>query len=54
MDEFLKPFYFIINLAIGGTLTDAYNLGDRGSGENVSMPMPVHKNRYHHLRYQEL
>ena len=40
-DEFLKPFYFIINLAIGGTLTDAYNLGNRGSGENVSMPMPA-------------
>jgi hypothetical protein len=40
-DEFLKPFYFIINLAIGGTLTDAYNLGDRGSGENVSMPLPA-------------
>ena len=40
-DEFLKPFYFIINFAIGGTLTDAYNLGDRGSGENVSMPMPA-------------
>tara|TARA_B100000575_G_C23143744_1_gene666829 strand:+ start:6375 stop:8156 length:1782 start_codon:yes stop_codon:yes gene_type:complete len=40
-NEFLKPFYFIINLAIGGTLTDAYNLGNRGSGENVSMPMPA-------------
>jgi len=40
-NELSKPFYFIINLAIGGTLTDAYNLGNRGSGENVSMPMPA-------------
>lgn len=40
-DEFQNPFYFIINLAIGGTLTDAYNLGDTGSGTPVSMPLPA-------------
>jgi len=40
-DEFQKPFYLIANLAIGGAFTDAYNLGDPGSGEPVSMPMPA-------------
>ena len=39
--EFLEPFYFIVNLAIGGAFTDAYNLGDPGSGDPVSMPMPA-------------
>jgi beta-glucanase (GH16 family) len=39
--EFQNPFYFIINLAIGGLLTDAYNLGDANSGLPVSMPLPA-------------
>jgi beta-glucanase (GH16 family) len=40
-DEFQNPFYMIINLAIGGTFTDAMNLGDPGSGLAVSMPFPA-------------
>ena len=40
-DEFNSPFYLIINLAIGGVFTDAYNLGDPGSGAPVSMPLPA-------------
>lgn len=40
-DEFTKPFYLIANLAIGGAFTDAYNLGDPGSGAPVSMPLPA-------------
>jgi len=40
-DEFKSPFFFNINLAIGGTLTDAYNLGDPGSGQPVSLPLPA-------------
>ncbi len=40
-DEFQEPFYLIANLAIGGAFTDAYNLGDPGSGEPVSMPFPA-------------
>ncbi|MBN1481003.1 T9SS C-terminal target domain-containing protein [candidate division KSB1 bacterium] len=40
-DEFRQPFFFITNLAIGGTFTDACNLGDPGSGEPVSMPFPA-------------
>ncbi len=40
-DEFQKPFYLIANLAIGGAFTDAYNLGDPGSGLPVSMPFPA-------------
>ena len=40
-DEFQQPFYLIANLAIGGAFTDAYNLGDPGSGVPVSMPYPA-------------
>ena len=40
-DEFQSPFYLIANLAIGGAFTDAYNLGDPGSGLPVSMPLPA-------------
>ena len=40
-DEFQSPFYLIVNLAIGGMFTDAYNLGDPGSGLPVSMPFPA-------------
>lgn len=40
-DEFQKPFYLIANLALGGAFTDAYNLGDPGSGLPVSMPFPA-------------
>ncbi len=40
-DEFQQPFYLIANLAIGGAFTDAYNLGDPGSGLPVSMPFPA-------------
>lgn len=39
-NEFQHPFYLIANLAIGGTFTDAYNLGDPGSGLPVTMPLP--------------
>jgi beta-glucanase (GH16 family) len=39
--EFTQPFYLITNLAIGGTFTDAYNLGDPDSGEPVTMPFPA-------------
>ncbi|MFB9056809.1 T9SS type A sorting domain-containing protein [Mariniflexile ostreae] len=40
-DAFRKPFYLIANLAIGGAFTDAYNLGDPGSGAAVSMALPA-------------
>ena len=40
-DEFQAPFNMIINLAVGGVFTDAYNLGDPGSGAPVSMPFPA-------------
>ncbi len=40
-DEFRHPFYLLANLAIGGSFTDAYNLGDPGSGLPVSMPFPA-------------
>lgn len=39
--EFRNPFYLIANLAIGGAFTDAYNLGDPGTGAPVSMPFPA-------------
>ena len=39
--EFQAPFYLVANLAIGGAFTDAYNLGDPGSGVPVSMPFPA-------------
>lgn len=39
--ELQQPFYLIANLAIGGAFTDAYNLGDPGSGLPVSMPFPA-------------
>ncbi|NNF06444.1 MAG: T9SS type A sorting domain-containing protein, partial [Candidatus Eisenbacteria bacterium] len=35
------PFYLLANLAVGGAFTDAYNLGDPGSGAPVSMPFPA-------------
>lgn len=40
-DELREPFNLIINLAIGGAFTDAFNLGDSGSGAPVSMPFPA-------------
>ncbi len=40
-DEFMAPFYLVVNMAVGGTFTDAYNLGDPGTGEPVSMPFPA-------------
>ena len=39
--EFREPFYLLVNLAIGGAFTDAYNLGDPGSGAPVSMSLPA-------------
>ncbi len=39
--EFQEPFYLIANLAIGGTFTDAYSLGDPSTGEPVSMQFPA-------------
>lgn len=39
--EFREHFNFIVDLAIGGAFTDAYNLGDPGSGLPVSMPFPA-------------
>jgi beta-glucanase (GH16 family) len=38
--EFREPFYLVANLAIGGAVTDAYQLGNPGSGAPVSMPFP--------------
>lgn len=40
-NEFNYPFYFLVNLAIGGAFTDAYHLGDPGSGQPVTMPFPA-------------
>ncbi|MCC6651242.1 MAG: T9SS type A sorting domain-containing protein [Candidatus Eisenbacteria bacterium] len=40
-DEFRQPFYLLANLAIGGAYTDAYRLGDTGSGLPISMPLPA-------------
>lgn len=40
-DEFQSPFYLIANLAVGGAFTDAYSLGDPGSGDPVTMPFPA-------------
>ncbi|MFN2370991.1 MAG: thiol oxidoreductase, partial [Candidatus Krumholzibacteriia bacterium] len=40
-DEFQAPFYLLANLAVGGAFTDAYNLGDPGSGLPVTMPLPA-------------
>ena len=40
-DEFQEPFYLLANLAIGGGFTDAYSLGDPGSGATVSMDTPA-------------
>ncbi len=40
-EEFRRPFYMITNLAVGGAYTDAYRLGDPGSGQPVSMPFPA-------------
>lgn len=40
-DEFRQPFYLLANLAIGGAYTDAYRLGDPGSGLPVTMPLPA-------------
>ena len=39
--EFQQPFYLIANMAIGGAFTDAYSLGDPGSGLPISMPFPA-------------
>ena len=39
--EFQQPFYLIANLAIGGAFTDAYSLGNPGSGAPVTMPFPA-------------
>ena len=39
--EFRQPFYLLANLAVGGTFTDAYNLGNPGSGLPVTMPFPA-------------
>jgi beta-glucanase (GH16 family) len=39
--EFREPFYLIANLAIGGAYTDAYRLGDPGSGLPISLPLPA-------------
>lgn len=40
-DEFRSPFYLIANLAIGGAVTDAYQLGAPASGLPVTMPFPA-------------
>jgi len=39
--ELREPFHLVANLAVGGALTDAYNLGDPGSGLPVTMPFPA-------------
>lgn len=40
-DEFRQPFYLIANLAVGGAVTDAYQLGNPASGLPVTMPFPA-------------
>jgi beta-glucanase (GH16 family) len=40
-EEFREPFYLIANLAIGGAVTDAYQLGNPASGLPVTMPFPA-------------
>jgi beta-glucanase (GH16 family) len=40
-EEFREPFYLIANLAVGGAVTDAYQLGNPASGLPVSMPFPA-------------
>lgn len=40
-EEFQNPFFFIVNMAVGGAFTDAYQLGDPSSGVPVSMTMPA-------------
>ena len=40
-DEFRQPFYLIANMAVGGAYTDAYQLGNPGSGQPISMPFPA-------------
>jgi len=40
-DEFNQPSHLIANLAVGGALTDSYNLGGPGSGQPVTMPFPA-------------
>ncbi len=39
--EFKQPFYFLMNLAVGGLYTDCYVLGDPGSGLPITMPLPA-------------
>ncbi len=39
--EFKQPFYFLMNLAVGGAYTDCYVLGDPGSGLPITMPLPA-------------
>jgi len=40
-DELRAPFNLIVNLAIGGALTDAYQLGNPGGGLPASLPLPA-------------
>ena len=40
-EEFRQPFYLLANLAVGGTYTDAYHLGNPGSGLPITMPLPA-------------
>ena len=40
-DALQDPFYFIINMALGGTYTDCYNLGDPSSGLPITIDLPA-------------
>ncbi len=40
-EEFHQPFYMLMNLALGGAYTDAYQLGNPASGVAMSMPLPA-------------
>ena len=38
---FRKPFYLLVNLALGGAFTDVMQLGNPASGAPLSMPLPA-------------
>ncbi len=40
-DEFTKPFYFLLNLAVSGAYTDCGVLGNLAGGLPVTMPLPA-------------
>jgi beta-glucanase (GH16 family) len=39
--ELSNPYFFVMNMAIGGAFTDCYQLGNPGSGSPISMSLPA-------------